>query len=84
MPRDKNPTHESSEDPSTTRDNMPTSHKHEGRSTTGATEVCPKCGDADWETKQVPTKGDEPRTAEVCGSCGYVTPPDDPTHADKA
>lgn len=85
MPRDKNPTHERSDESTGARDNMPTTKKHGGRSTTGAEEVCPTCGAADWETKPVPQKGeDEPRTAEVCGSCGYVTPPDENTHADKA
>lgn len=85
MPRDKNPTHASSDDPSTTRDNMPTTHKHGGSSTGGGEEVCPTCGAAEWETKQVPKKGEDgARTAEVCTSCGYVTPPEENTHADKA
>jgi len=83
MPRDNNPTHTSSDDPNEARDNMPTTHKHGGRSAAGATEACPSCGAFDRTSKQVPTKGDEPRTAEVCDECGHVFGDEDGL-ADKA
>lgn len=83
MPRDNNPKTTSSDGPSKTRDNNPTTIKRTGYGTGGGEEVCPSCGSIDWETRDVPSKGDGKRTADVCQSCGYVTPEDEPTNADK-
>ena len=71
MPRDNNPTHQSSDDESTTRDNNPTTVKHGGRSTSGYEEECPACGHFGLEGKQVPG-ADGPSTKKVCPECGHA------------
>jgi DNA-directed RNA polymerase subunit M/transcription elongation factor TFIIS len=84
MSRDNNPHTANSNDSGDARDNMPSTHKHGGRSTRGGTEACPSCGAFDRTTRQVPRKNDAPITADVCDECGYVFADDGPEFADKA
>lgn len=73
MPRDNNPTTESSDD-RPTRDNVPTTEVRQGGTTdTAGDTLCPRCGDATLEPKQVPARAnDDVDVEDVCPECGYV------------
>jgi len=81
MPRDNNPTHESSDEPTTsTRDNTPTTVRHGGKST-GYEEECPSCGAFGLVKRQVPQPGG-PKEKKTCPECGHVVD-DERSTADK-